>query len=56
LQRQGIDYELRSSAEKSLSYAVRLPLNRRTDRVSAAIHRFTHGRVTSVGWQERKVK
>ena len=56
LQRQGIDYELRSSAEKSLSYAVRLPLNRRTDRVSAAIRRSAQGRVTSVGWEERKLK
>lgn len=56
LQRQAVDYELRSSAEKLLCYAVRLPLNRRTDRVSAAIHRLAPGRVTSVGWEERKVK
>jgi uncharacterized membrane protein YhiD involved in acid resistance len=56
LHRQGIEFELRTTAEKSLCYAVRLPLNRRTDRVSAAIHRVAPGRITSVGWQERKVK
>jgi uncharacterized membrane protein YhiD involved in acid resistance len=56
LGRQSVDYELRTSAEDSLCYAVRLPLNRRTDRVSAAIHRLAPGRVTSVGWEERKVK
>jgi uncharacterized membrane protein YhiD involved in acid resistance len=56
LRRQGVDYELRTSAEDSLCYAVRLPLDRRTDRLSAAINRLAPGRVTSVGWEERKVK
>jgi uncharacterized membrane protein YhiD involved in acid resistance len=56
LRRQAIDHELRSSSEHALCYAVRLPLNRRTDRVSSAIHRLARGRVKSVGWEERKVK
>jgi uncharacterized membrane protein YhiD involved in acid resistance len=56
LQRQHVEYELRGSAEKSLIYAVRLPLDRRTDRVSSAIGRLAPGRVTSVGWEERKAK
>ena len=56
LHRQAVDYELRTTTEKSLVYAVRLPSNRRTDRVSAAIRRLAPTRVTSVGWEERKVK
>jgi uncharacterized membrane protein YhiD involved in acid resistance len=56
LQRQGIEYELRSFSDKSLCYAVRLPLDCRTDRVSNAIHRLAKGQAPAVGWEERKAK
>jgi hypothetical protein len=56
LQRQGIEYELRNFSEKSLCYAVRLPLNRTTDRVSSAIDHLAGDQVPSVKWEERKVK
>lgn len=56
LQRQRIEYELRSSAEGTLCYAVRLPIDRGTDRVSSAIQHVAGARVSSVRWEERKVK
>jgi uncharacterized membrane protein YhiD involved in acid resistance len=56
LRRQGAEFEMRSSSEKALCYAVRLPLKRTTDRVSNAIRRLTPGQVPSIGWEERKVK
>jgi uncharacterized membrane protein YhiD involved in acid resistance len=56
LRRQGGEFEMRSSSEKALCYAVRLPLKRTTDRVSNAIRRLTPGQVPSIVWEERKVK
>lgn len=57
LRRQGVEFELRSSAEASLCYAVRLPLSRKTDRLSSGIQRLARGGPPlAIRWEERKVK
>lgn len=56
LQRLSVEFELRSLSEKSLCYAVRLPLKLSTDRVSNGIRRLARDHVPTVGWEERKVK
>lgn len=57
LQRQGVEFELRSSSDTELQYDVRLPANRKTDRLSSGIQRVA-GRDAplAVRWEERKVK
>jgi uncharacterized membrane protein YhiD involved in acid resistance len=56
LGRQQIEFELRTVSEEELCYAVLLPLGKRTDRISNAIHRLAQGKVAAVGWEERKPK
>ena len=56
LRRQDVRFELRSVSENALVYVVRLPLKRRTDRLSNAIRRIARDRAVAIGWQERKVK
>ena len=56
LKRQGVSFELRSSAEDEVSYEVRVPVTRRTDRLSNAILRLDGENVTAVDWEEKKVK
>ena len=56
LQRQGVEFELRHLSDQELCYAVVLPLGKRTDRLSNAIHRLARGQITAVSWEERKLK
>jgi uncharacterized membrane protein YhiD involved in acid resistance len=56
LRRHGIDYELRTSADDEISYEVRLPVTRRTDRLSNAIKGLDAGKPTAVEWEEKKAK
>jgi uncharacterized membrane protein YhiD involved in acid resistance len=56
LQRQGVEFELRNLSDDELCYAVRLPLGKRTDRVSQAIQHRLRSRSTAVSWEERKRK
>jgi hypothetical protein len=54
LARHRVGYELRSSAENDLCYAVSLPLDRTTDQVSNALLRLGHPHPVAVEWAERK--
>jgi len=54
LRRQQIRYELRSSSQDELSYAVEMPYDRGTDRLSNAILSLDPSGETSVDWDERK--
>ena len=56
LKRQNVAFELRSSSEDEVSYEVRVPVTRRTDRLSNAILRLDGEKVTAVDWEEKKVK
>jgi uncharacterized membrane protein YhiD involved in acid resistance len=56
LRRHGIEYELRTTADDEISYEVRLPVTRRTDRLSNAIKELSAGKPTAVEWEEKKVK
>jgi hypothetical protein len=56
LKRQNVGFELRSSSEDEVSYEVRVPVTRRTDRLSNAILRLDGEKVTAVDWEEKKVK
>lgn len=54
--RAGINYELRSMAEDEHVYEVRLPLRRRTDKISNAIAALDSSSETAVEWKEKKPK
>jgi len=56
LRRHGIEYELRTTADDEISYEVRLPVMRRTDRLSNAIKELSAGKPTAVEWEEKKAK
>src|SRR5262249_42758798 len=56
LARQRLDYELRSSAKDEVCYEVRLPLDRKTDRLSAGILKLEPHPATGVEWEEKKEK
>jgi hypothetical protein len=56
LRRQGIEYELRTAADDEISYEVRLPATRGTDRLSNAIKALSAGKPTAVAWEEKKTK
>jgi uncharacterized membrane protein YhiD involved in acid resistance len=56
LRRHGIEYELRTTADDEISYEVRLPVTRRTDRLSNAIKALEAGKPTAVEWEEKKAK
>jgi uncharacterized membrane protein YhiD involved in acid resistance len=56
LLRHRIGYELRSSSETDLCYAVSLPLDRTTDQVSDSLLRLARDHPVAVEWAERKRK
>ncbi len=56
LARHRIGYELRSSSEDDLCYAVSLPMERTTDQVSNSLLRLGHQHPVAVEWTERKQK
>ena len=56
LTRSRIEHELRTASEREVCYAVKLPLDRSTDRVSNAILRLDPKGTTAVEWDEKKVK
>jgi uncharacterized membrane protein YhiD involved in acid resistance len=56
LRRHGIEFELRTTADDEISYEVRLPVTRRTDRLSNAIKALEAGKPTAVEWEEKKAK
>jgi hypothetical protein len=54
--RAGIEYELRSVAEGEYVYDARVPLKRRTDKISTAIVALDSSNETAVEWKEKKPK
>jgi Domain of unknown function (DUF4956)/MgtC family len=56
LGRYHLAYELRSVAKEELHYEVRVPLARKTDRLSKIILTLHSDNVTAVEWEERKEK
>jgi hypothetical protein len=54
LKRAGAEYELRSVSEGELAYEVRLPLRRRTDKISTAIVALDPSNETAVEWKDKK--
>ena len=54
LRRHRCEYEIRASAADEISYETRLPLDRRTDRLSDAILALDASRKTEVQWEEQK--
>jgi hypothetical protein len=56
LERQRLDFELRSTTKEEVCYEVRLPYDRKTDRLSNGILRVGANNATGVGWEEKKEK
>jgi uncharacterized membrane protein YhiD involved in acid resistance len=56
LRRQRIEYELRTSATEELTYEVKVPYGRRTDRMSNAILRLDPNAEIAVEWEEKGKK
>jgi MgtC family/Domain of unknown function (DUF4956) len=56
LRRQHIHYELRTSAAEELTYEVKVPFGRRTDRMSNAILRLNPNAEVAVEWEEKGKK
>lgn len=56
LRRQEIRYELRTSSQDELSYAVDIPFDKRTGQISNAILRLDPSNETSVDWDEKTKK
>ena len=51
-----VEFQLRTASEEELVYAVRMPFDRTTERVSTAIERVAPQGITAVTWDERKAK
>jgi len=51
-----LQFELRSSTEENLTYEVRMPLDRKVDRLSNGILKLAADNVTGVEWEEKKEK
>jgi uncharacterized membrane protein YhiD involved in acid resistance len=56
LARHRLEFELRSATKEEVSYDVRLPLERKTDRLSAGILKAGGENATGVEWEEKKEK
>jgi hypothetical protein len=56
LRRQRLDFELRSAAQDEVCYEVKLPLEKKTDRLSNGILKLGGGNATGVQWEEKKEK
>jgi uncharacterized membrane protein YhiD involved in acid resistance len=54
LKRNGVPYELRSSSQEDLTYQVRLPLTRKTDKLTDAILALGDKETMSVEWADKK--
>jgi hypothetical protein len=56
LTRQRLDYELRAASDEALAYEVRLPVEKKTDRLSSSIMRLGAEGAVSVEWEQKKEK
>jgi hypothetical protein len=56
LARYRLQFELRSSTPEAVTYEVRLPLDKKIDRLSNAILKLDPQNATGVEWEEKKEK
>jgi hypothetical protein len=56
LGRYRLQFELRSSTEENLTYEVRLPIDKKVDRLSSGILKLEPENATGVEWEEKKEK
>jgi uncharacterized protein DUF4956 len=56
LTRHKVNHELRASSPEEVVFEVQVPINRKTDRLSAEILQTDPGNATSVEWEEKKAK
>lgn len=56
LGRSRFEYELRTESQEQLAYDVRVPLERKTDRVSQQILKLDPANTTAVEWEQKKEK
>jgi hypothetical protein len=54
--RNRLGFELRSSTEDQLCYEIKMPIDKKTDRLSEGILRLDSQNVTGVEWEEKKAK
>lgn len=54
LRRNGIKYELRSSAQDDLTYSVKLPMRKKTDRLTSALLALGDKDEMAVEWSDKK--
>ena len=51
-----IPFDLRTSSEEEMHYEVRIPIDKRTERVSDLLMKLDPANMTSVDWEEKKEK
>lgn len=56
LRRNDVKYELRSSSQDDLTYSVKLPLNKKTDRLTNLVQELAKKDEISVEWSDKKAK
>jgi uncharacterized membrane protein YhiD involved in acid resistance len=56
MRRSHVDYELRAASPEELSYEVKMPYQRKTDRLSTAIVKLGKASDVAVEWEEKKEK
>jgi uncharacterized membrane protein YhiD involved in acid resistance len=56
LTKNRLEFELRATSQEELHYEVRVPLNKRTDRLSDIIVKVDPDNATAVEWDEKKDK
>ncbi|MGE5242983.1 MAG: hypothetical protein ACM3SQ_02000, partial [Betaproteobacteria bacterium] len=54
--RQHVGCELRSTADDEVSYELKMPLNKNTDKLSNALAALDPGRQIEMTWEKEKVK
>jgi hypothetical protein len=56
LTRAKLEHDLRTTSKEELCYDVKVPLDRKTDRLSELILKLDSEQATSVEWDEKKEK
>jgi hypothetical protein len=56
LRRNRLEFEIRTTTPEEVTYEVRLPLDKKIDRLSSALLRIDPENTTGVEWEEKKDK
>jgi uncharacterized membrane protein YhiD involved in acid resistance len=56
LRRNRLEFEIRTTTQEEITYEVRLPLDKKVDRLSSALLRINPENTTGVEWEEKKDK